>query len=132
MHRWELHWEGEHWTWWSNEGKSNQQGKANILPDQNQHGCKKKDRNIRGIERIGLQNRKEEEGLKHKLLRFLWWMTLHYFFLFSFSKLNFVDLSMINEDRLSFNLLFTTLRFDWSSSFVRYVVFILFRNIQFT
>ena len=23
MHRWELHWGGKHWTWWSNEGKSN-------------------------------------------------------------------------------------------------------------
>ena len=93
MHCWELHWGGEHWTWWSNEGKSNQQGKVNFLLDQNLHGCKKKDRIIRGTRRIGQQNRKEEEGLKHKLLCLLWWMTLH-FFVFSFSKLNFVDLLM--------------------------------------
>ena len=93
MHRWELHWGGEHWIWWSNEGKSCQQGKANFLPDKNQHECKKKDRIIRGIKRIGQQNRKEEEGLKYKLLHFLWWMALH-FFVFSFSKLNFIDLLM--------------------------------------
>ena len=63
------------------------------MPDQNQHGCKKKDRIIRGIIRIGQQNRKEEKGLKHKLLRFIWWITLH-FFMFSVTKLNFVDLLM--------------------------------------
>ena len=34
-------------------------------------GVKKKDRIIRGIIRIGQQNRKEEKGLKHKLLRFI-------------------------------------------------------------
>ena len=52
--------------------KSNQQGKDNFLPDQNQHGCKRKDKIIRGIKKIGQQNGKEEEaGLKHKLLRFL-------------------------------------------------------------
>ena len=62
MHRWELHWGGEHWTWWNNEGKSNQQEKATFLPDQNQEGCKKKDRIIQGIKRIGQQNGKEEEG----------------------------------------------------------------------